>query len=355
MKFVHIADMHFDTPFTLLSEKENFGDIRRLEQREAFKKIIEYIKEEKIPYLFISGDLYDHAYIKETTINYINNLFKEIPETKVFISPGNHDPFLKNSYYNNFNWNDNVYIFNNEIGLYEFDDVDIYGYGFNDFYCSNFNVNNIKIKNKEKINVLVVHGDVNASKTGEMQYNPVASSELENLGFDYIAMGHIHKRQIINKNIVYPGSAISLGFDEPGEHGMLQVELDKNNLNINFIRIDNREFKESEIDISNINTFEELIEKINNLVLEDNIVYKMVLVGERNFEIDINKLVKLINKNNILKIKNNTKIKYNLEEISKQNNLKGIFVKEMLELLQENPEKKEIIENAIEIGLNNMQ
>ena len=44
MKFIHIADMHFDTPFTFLGEKENFGDIRRLEQREAFKKIIEYIK-----------------------------------------------------------------------------------------------------------------------------------------------------------------------------------------------------------------------------------------------------------------------------------------------------------------------
>ena len=44
MKFIHIADMHLDCPFTNLSDKENFGKIRRLEQRKAFKQIINYIK-----------------------------------------------------------------------------------------------------------------------------------------------------------------------------------------------------------------------------------------------------------------------------------------------------------------------
>ena len=28
MKFVHIADMHFDSPFVNLSNKENLGEIR---------------------------------------------------------------------------------------------------------------------------------------------------------------------------------------------------------------------------------------------------------------------------------------------------------------------------------------
>lgn len=95
MKFIHIADMHFDSPFVNLSERELFGDKRRLEQRKIFKKIIEYIKQEKIDSLFISGDLYEHKYIKQSTIEYINNLFKEIPETQIYIAPGNHDPYLK--------------------------------------------------------------------------------------------------------------------------------------------------------------------------------------------------------------------------------------------------------------------
>ena len=38
MKFVHIADMHFDSPFVKLSDKDILGDLRRLEQRKVFKK-----------------------------------------------------------------------------------------------------------------------------------------------------------------------------------------------------------------------------------------------------------------------------------------------------------------------------
>ena len=68
MKFIHIADTHFDTPFSFLAEKENLGDIRRLEQRQAFKKMIDYVKEKEIPYIFIAGDLYDQNYVKKSTI-----------------------------------------------------------------------------------------------------------------------------------------------------------------------------------------------------------------------------------------------------------------------------------------------
>ena len=99
-----MADMHFDTPFTFINNKNNLGTLRRLNQREVFKNIINYIKENNIPFLFICGDLYEHQYVKEETIEFINNLFKSIPNTKIFITPGNHDPLLKNSYYNNYIW-----------------------------------------------------------------------------------------------------------------------------------------------------------------------------------------------------------------------------------------------------------
>ena len=48
MKFVHIADVHFDAPFSTISDRAELGQARRLEQREAFKKVIEFIKENKI-------------------------------------------------------------------------------------------------------------------------------------------------------------------------------------------------------------------------------------------------------------------------------------------------------------------
>ena len=68
MKFIHIADLHFDSPFVNLSDRETFGDLKRLEQRKVFKKVIDYIKENNVDCLFISGDLYEHQYIRQSTI-----------------------------------------------------------------------------------------------------------------------------------------------------------------------------------------------------------------------------------------------------------------------------------------------
>ena len=357
MKFVHIADMHFDSPFVNLSDKDGLGDLRRLEQRKVLRKVIEYIKENNIKYLFISGDLYEHKYIKKSTIEYINNLFKEIPETRIFISPGNHDPYVKNSYYNKFNWNENVKIFKSKIEKIELEDANIYGFGFDEFYCKKSGIEDIKLDNKNKLNILVIHGSLDGGNIEDNEYNPLSKKVLKEKEFDYVALGHIHKldyNQEINQNIVYPGSTISLGFDELGPHGMIVGELEKNKLQLQFIPLDDVEFKLQETDVTDINSKEELIEKINEFEFNKNNLIEIVLVGKRNFEIDKYELYKLISNDNVIKIKNKTKINYNLEKLANETTLKGLFAKDMLQKLNEenlSQDDKEILEKAIEIGL----
>ena len=357
MKFVHIADMHFDSPFINLSDREIFGDLKRLEQRKVFKKVIEYIKENKIEYLFISGDLYEHKFVKLSTIEYINNLFKEIPETRIFISPGNHDPYLKNSYYNQYTWNENVKIFTSKIEKVQTSEANIYGFGFYDFYCTGCGLENIEIKDKEKLNILVIHGTLNGASLEEKQYNSISKKELKEKSFDYVALGHIHKLDYNTEekqNIVYPGSTVSLGFDELGQHGMIVGSLEKNKLDLQFVPLDESFFVEKEIDVTNIISKEELIEKINSVEIADNEFSKIILIGKRNFEIDAYELYKLIFNERIIKIKNKTKINYDLSKLENNKTLKGLFAKKMNEKLnQENisEEQKNIIEKAVEIGL----
>lgn len=356
MKFVHIADMHFDCPFSNLSDRDGLGDIMRLEQRKAFAEVIEYIKINNIPYLFISGDLYEQKYIKKSTIEYINNKFCEIPNTKIFIAPGNHDPYIKNSYYNQFNWAENVKIFGAKIEKIELDDIDIYGYGFDDFYCSKSKIEGLKIDDKNKINILIMHGSLDGGSDDERQYNPMSRRALKEIGFDYCALGHIHKLDYNteeNQNIVYPGSTVSMGFDELGEHGMIVGNIEKNKINLEFIKINQTEFKEIEINCTEIISLEELIEKINNLNLEKNKLYKIILIGKRNFEINIYNLFKLNLNEKIIKIKDKTKPNYDLEKLANETTLRGLFTKEMIKRLENvtDFDEKERIEKAIEIGL----
>lgn len=352
MKFVHIADMHFDAPFGTLSDNGNLGEKRRIEQRKIFRKIIEYIKENKVKYLFISGDFYEHQHIRRSTIEYINNLFKEIGSTKIFISPGNHDPILKKSYYNSYEWNNNVHIFNSQMEKIELEEVDIYGYGFDDFYCSQTNIENLKIENPDKLNVLIIHGTLDGANTEEMQYNSMNRKMLEEKGFNYIALGHIHKNNFSeNGEIIYPGSTISLGFDELGKHGMVVGKITRNENKLEFIKLDETEFEEKEIDCTQINDIEELVEKINSNKIEDNKLYKIMLIGKRNFEINIYDIYKYEINSQIIKIKNKTNPNYNIEEIAKENTLKGLYAQEILDEIKNQDYDKETIEKALEIGM----
>jgi len=351
MRFVHIADMHFDMPFTVLS-KNGLAEERRLDQRNIFQKMINYIKEKNIEYLFIAGDLYENEYVRKSTIEYINNCFKQIPNTKIYITPGNHDPYLVNSYYNKYEWNENVHIFT-DLDNICLENINIYGYGFTDFYSRKVELPDTL--DSSKINILIMHADLNGTTRDFGDYNPILESELKNSKFDYIALGHIHKNNYEeNKNIIYPGSMIAGGFDELGKHGMIvgDINEDSREISIQLINLDEKEFVEKEVDISRIESKEELIENINNIPIDDDRYYKLILVGNKNIDIDTNEIIKYIIKNNIIKLKDKTKIEYNLEKISKEQSLKGIFVKELLE--QINEENREQILESIYIGLNLM-
>ena len=209
MKFVHIADMHFDTSFAQISNTE-LGNSRRLEQRKALKKIIEYIKENNVDYLFIAGDFYEHKYIRESTIEYINKLFKEIEQTKIFITPGNHDPLIKNSFYNKYKWNDNVHIFNSKISCVNDGNINIYGYGFDDFYYTNPEIESLELEDKNKINILITHASLDGTNNVDLQYNAVSKRTLENIGFDYVALGHIHKSNYTENETIFQWDLMNL-------------------------------------------------------------------------------------------------------------------------------------------------
>ena len=311
------------------------GIERRLDQRRAFKKVIEFVKNNNVDFLFITGDLYEQEYIKQSTIDYINNLFKEIIDTRVLIVPGNHDPLLVNSFYNNYNWSDNVKIFSENIEKVKFGEFCIYGFGFEKYelYDSDKILKNIQL-DANKVNILISHGDVyNNSK-----YNYISDNNLKK--FDYVFLGHIHKR-----DEYYPGSLISLGFDEPGEHGFLYGEIfDKNNIDKKIVPVDDKEFIIRDFDISEIYSKEDLIEKINENDSE-NKFYEINLIGEKN--VDTNISMKLINKS-IIKIKDNSSIRV---KESSDNSMNGIYFK----LLKNKYELNEISEDeyreAYQVGL----
>ena len=304
MRFVHIGDVHFDVAFSTISSRADFGEERRLEQRRGFKQAIDFVKEHHVEYLFISGDLYEAENIRKSTIDFINNLFKEIPVTKI-----------------------------------EFDDVDIYGYGFEDFEMRDYQLNDIFVSNKMKNTILITHGDLYNNTI----YNPISADVIKAKGFDYAAIAHIHKR-----DDYYPGSLVSLGFDEPGEHGFIYGELNNKQLKKEFIKVEQKEFVTEKVDVSSMASNEEVIEALNKIDTKNDF-FEIYLVGYRDFEISIN--MRLIQKN-IIKVKDKSKFKVDLTE--NDTTIRGIFIKLLNEKLKSGEITEERFQRILELGLTSL-
>lgn len=183
-------------------------------------------------------------------------------------------------------------------------------------------------------------------------YQPILETKINSLNFDYVAMGHIHKTNFKeNKRIVYSGSPISFGFDELGEHGMVVGEITKNELQTEFVKLDERMFEKYSFSVDNITSMEELVEKISDLNFDEKNMIEIVLTGNRKFSINTREILQLIANRNILKMKDQTQIAIDIEQISNENNLRGIFIKEIIKKYKEGKYSEEQIKKAIEIGL----
>lgn len=119
-----------------------------------------------------------------------------------------------------------------------------------------------------------------------------------------------------------------------------------------FIRIDEKEYREIEVDVTDIFSKEELIEYINKMEVPQNCYIKIKLVGNCNMEINTFEIIKYIENPNIIKLKESCSPAFDIKSIAMQNNLKGIFVRKLLEKINEEPENREKFEKAIQIGIN---
>lgn len=138
---------------------------------------------------------------------------------------------------------------------------------------------------------------------------------------------------------------------------MISGEIDESTkeLSLEFIPIDEKEFVEIKVDVTGILLEEELIQQINEMVFENDKYIKIILTGSRKMEIETSKILDHLIASNIIKLKDKTHLEIDLEVLAKQNNLKGLFVKTLLEKIEREPENREKIERAIEIGLNSFQ
>lgn len=263
MRFVHTADNHIDKPLSTLD-----GDkiaIRKAQRRQSFSKIIDYVLINNVDMLLISGDLFDSPTPSHLTVAFCADQFKRLGDIPVFISLGNHDYGIDGS-----DFPGNVHIFPGFFDRITYKDTVITGASFASENASLASL--VPEVDNYKTNILLLHGDTETKSS----YNPLDIKKLRTLGYDYIALGHIHK-YIKTDNIVYPGCHDGGGFDETGIKGFVSGEVSNHALSLEFVPSSTLIYEEFDFDISSFSSSLAIADALNEKLSDG--IYSVNLTG----------------------------------------------------------------------------
>lgn len=351
IKFIHSGDFHLSSSFESSSFPSEMANDRRNDIWLSVEKLVKNAIEKSVDYLLLTGDLFNEEYFTLNQMQRLMTLFASANNVNIIIITGNHDPIREISLWNQVIKPDNVYIFEHEfINKLQFKDTDIYGASYKDSFLNDDKIlNNIEL-DENKYNILMLHTDI---INPNINYLPISLDKIKKIGFDYVALGHIHKPTIINNYIVYPGSIEPLSFKETGIHGAVYGEI-SDNLNLEYLDVSNSIFLEKNYEIEEKFNFYDLKEKIEKeWTLDGKKNYlRLNLLGVLNddFELDINILEDEL-KNSIHYIEIIDKLSDNIDidklyEMNKDNII-GVFIREM----RKKDLNKSVNEKAFKLGL----
>jgi DNA repair protein SbcD/Mre11 len=229
-RFIHAADLHLDSPLVGLAKKSE-DCAARLDDasRRAFDNLVALAIEEDCRLIVIAGDIFDGQWRDYRTGLFFLDRMKRLRQAgiRVIIIAGNHD--AENRFANRLEYSDNVKLLSARLPesfLIEELGVAVHGRSFPQRDV----VDNIAIEYPSPVsgrfNIGLLHTACGGIE-GHRRYAPCAVAQLVNHGYQYWALGHIHKRQELAKApyIVYPGNLQGRSVTETGPKGATLVEV----------------------------------------------------------------------------------------------------------------------------------
>ncbi|MCM3567905.1 DNA repair exonuclease [Neobacillus mesonae] len=267
ISFIHAADLHLDSPMAGLKFLPESIFTRIKESTfTALKKITKTAIEQKVDFVILAGDLYDG---EDRSLKAQSRFRTEMIKLKeqgipVYVIHGNHD-HLHGSWVN-IEMPENVHEFGSEVETKKLhtesgNDVHLYGFSYPERNVWERKIEDYRKEEGADFHIGILHGNEH-SGTEHDNYAPFTVKELQEKGFDYWALGHIHKRTILSENppIIYPGNIQGRNRKETGSKGFYHVHLSEIESNISFIETSDIVWEEVEIDAGSQETFHEIFQ-----------------------------------------------------------------------------------------------
>lgn len=293
-KFIHAADLHLDSPLQSLVLRDE-AQIERMRRacREAFEKLVDFAIEQQVAFVLLAGDLYDHDAPNMQIAVFLRNQLSRLDKRgiRVVIIKGNHD--ADNRITSALSLPGNTKILSDKRPeTVRYDDLStriaIHGQSFRAGPIPENLATAYPSAVAGYLNIGVLH----TSLAGSGEHDPYAPCKLEDLttrGYDYWALGHIHKAATLSRDpwVVYPGNLQGRHAKETGPKGCVLVTVDDDRISaIEAIDLAVVRWQQVEINLDAVANETELINHAH-AALSDNcrntdgrpVAIRIVLVG----------------------------------------------------------------------------
>lgn len=334
MKFIHTADLH-------LGASPDAGNAytpnRKAEIWNSFERLIEACEEERADLLLIVGDLF-HRQPLLRELKEAAYLFGKLTRTQVVLIAGNHDYLKADSYYRTFPWPSNVHMLQEKkMQKVEFAELGTVVFGFS------YHAREMRERpyeqgmpdSRQPRKILMLHG-------GDEQHVPFKKETLLRQGYDYIALGHIHKPCVLSpEKMIYCGALEPIDKNDVGRHGYVIGEFTGQGCRTRFVPHASREYRHLRISVSAgmtaLSVKETIRERIGSEGTEH--IYKIILTGFRDPEILLQFQPDHVS-GNIIEIVDQTRPAYDFEKILRQNqdNILGRLIMDLKDYDRESTE-----------------
>ena len=231
-KFIHTADTHLDSPLLRLETYEGAPvDEVRQASRRAFENLIELAIGETVDFILIAGDLFDGDWKDYNTGLYFVGQVRRLKEAgiAVFIVSGNHDAAGQMTRV--LPYPENVHVFSHkkpETKTLEDSKVAIHGQSFSNPAVMDNLARGYPEPMSGYFNIGLLHTSM-TGREGHENYAPCTVDDLENRGYDYWALGHVHQFEIVDSDplIVFPGCIQGRHVRETGAKGGVIVTVEE--------------------------------------------------------------------------------------------------------------------------------
>lgn len=229
LRFLHAADLHLDSPLRGLKRYPHMPhDEIGQATRRALDKLVETALAQNVAFVILAGDLYDGAWKGAATGLYMAAALGRLTRAGIDIVTvsGNHD--ADSVIARRLPLPEGVYSFpSDRPATHKLEKwrVALHGQSFADRHVPHDMTRDFPPPVPGWLNIGVLHTSLTGSKD-HATYAPCTVEGLCAKGYDYWALGHVHKFAIVHENpwIVYPGVLQGRHARETGPCGGVIVE-----------------------------------------------------------------------------------------------------------------------------------